>query len=248
MLPVARSSLPGGQLQLEEPETLLGEEEVSTQLPFQTETEKQRSNRPVVRCQTMCRVRLRHIVLKQAVTFVVVARCASFGLRSSSMCIWSNGLVSLLLEWPIILRGQVRDHVLGSPVAVFAVGQVKARQEWTLELAQYGLIKTGCVRYPGHVEVLDDDRLVVSAPVSRIVRATRARRATSSQSASCAVDSGLGPRTIRWMLLRPGADAVAHSDSDSRSCLVAGRPLSRVIQHPGRRGKDWEKTVRPRRC
>ncbi len=47
-----------------------------------------------------------------------------------------------------------------------SLGQTKARQEWTVNLAQYGLVKTNCVRYPGHVEFLDNDHLVVSAPVS----------------------------------------------------------------------------------
>lgn len=47
-----------------------------------------------------------------------------------------------------------------------ALGQSRAGQEWTLNLAQYGLIKTACARYPGHVEFLDDNHLVVSAPVS----------------------------------------------------------------------------------
>jgi hypothetical protein len=47
-----------------------------------------------------------------------------------------------------------------------SLSQVKAKQEWTLNLAQYGLVKTSCVRYPGHVEFLDDDHLAVAAPVS----------------------------------------------------------------------------------
>lgn len=51
-------------------------------------------------------------------------------------------------------------------LALTAFAQGKAKQEWTLDLTQYGLIKAGCVRYPGHVEFLDDDHLVISAPVS----------------------------------------------------------------------------------
>jgi len=39
-------------------------------------------------------------------------------------------------------------------------------QEWKLDLSQYGLVKAGCPRYPGHIEFLDDDHLVISAPVA----------------------------------------------------------------------------------
>ena len=39
-------------------------------------------------------------------------------------------------------------------------------QEWKLDLAQYGLVKAGCAWYPQHVEFLDDDHLVISAPVA----------------------------------------------------------------------------------
>ena len=47
-----------------------------------------------------------------------------------------------------------------------AFGQTKGAKEWTLDLSRYGLIKTGCARYPGHVEFLDDEHLAVIAPVS----------------------------------------------------------------------------------
>lgn len=39
-------------------------------------------------------------------------------------------------------------------------------QESKLDLARYGLMKAGCASYPGHIEFLDDDHLVVSAPLA----------------------------------------------------------------------------------
>jgi len=38
-------------------------------------------------------------------------------------------------------------------------------KEWKLDLAQYGLVKAPCASYMGRVEFLDDEHLVVSAPV-----------------------------------------------------------------------------------
>lgn len=58
---------------------------------------------------------------------------------------------------------------LASGVALFLaalLGRAQTAQEWKLDLAQYGLVKAGCVWYPGHVEFLDDEHLVVSAPVA----------------------------------------------------------------------------------
>jgi hypothetical protein len=46
------------------------------------------------------------------------------------------------------------------------LGQAQTAQEWKLDLSQYGLVKAGCFGYPGHLEFLDDDHLVVSAPVA----------------------------------------------------------------------------------
>jgi len=46
------------------------------------------------------------------------------------------------------------------------MGRAQTAQEWKLDLSQYGLVKTGCAWYPGHLEFLDDDHLVVSAPVA----------------------------------------------------------------------------------
>jgi hypothetical protein len=55
----------------------------------------------------------------------------------------------------------------GAPLFLIALlGRAQAPQEWKLDLAQYGLAKAGCVWYPGHLEFLDDDHLVVSAPVA----------------------------------------------------------------------------------
>ncbi|HZB88492.1 MAG TPA: hypothetical protein VE291_07540 [Terracidiphilus sp.] len=51
-------------------------------------------------------------------------------------------------------------------VSVSLLGQAQTAQEWKLDLRQYGLVKAHCVWYPGHLEFLDDDHLVVSAPVS----------------------------------------------------------------------------------
>ena len=65
------------ELQREELETSRGEEEVSAHLPFPMGTSKNRSSLPVVPCRTICRVRSRRIVLRQAVALIVEARCAS---------------------------------------------------------------------------------------------------------------------------------------------------------------------------
>jgi hypothetical protein len=46
------------------------------------------------------------------------------------------------------------------------LGRAQPAQEWKLDLAQYGLKKSGCAWYPGHIEFLDDDHLVISAPVA----------------------------------------------------------------------------------
>jgi hypothetical protein len=45
-------------------------------------------------------------------------------------------------------------------------GGAQTPHEWKLDLTQYGLTKAACAWYPGHLEFLDDDRLVVSAPVA----------------------------------------------------------------------------------
>jgi hypothetical protein len=58
---------------------------------------------------------------------------------------------------------------LAGGTALFLVallGRAQTAQEWKLDLAQYGLVKAGCAWYPGHIEFLDDDHLVVSAPVA----------------------------------------------------------------------------------
>ena len=49
---------------------------------------------------------------------------------------------------------------------VALVGRAQAVQEWKLDLAQYGLVKASCAWYPGHIEFLDDDHLIISAPVA----------------------------------------------------------------------------------
>src|ERR1035441_89796 len=46
------------------------------------------------------------------------------------------------------------------------LGQAQTAQEWKLDLSQYGLVKASCAWYPGHLEFLDDDHLVISAPVA----------------------------------------------------------------------------------
>jgi hypothetical protein len=45
-------------------------------------------------------------------------------------------------------------------------GHAQTAQEWKLDLARYGLVKGSCAWYPGHLEFLDDDHVVVSAPVA----------------------------------------------------------------------------------
>jgi hypothetical protein len=45
-------------------------------------------------------------------------------------------------------------------------GHAQTAQEWKLDLAQYGLVKGSCAWHPGHLEFLDDDHVVVSAPVA----------------------------------------------------------------------------------
>jgi hypothetical protein len=49
---------------------------------------------------------------------------------------------------------------------VALLGRAQTAQEWKLDLAQYGLVRASCAWYPGHIEFLDDDHLVVSAPVA----------------------------------------------------------------------------------
>jgi len=49
---------------------------------------------------------------------------------------------------------------------VALLGRAQTAQEWKLDLAQYGLRKGSCAWYPGHLEFLDDDHLIVSAPVA----------------------------------------------------------------------------------
>lgn len=51
-------------------------------------------------------------------------------------------------------------------LSIVGRGQTPTAQEWKLDLSQYGLTKAGCDWYPGHLEFLDDDHLVVSAPVA----------------------------------------------------------------------------------
>ena len=46
------------------------------------------------------------------------------------------------------------------------LGRAQTAQEWKLNLAPFGLVKAGCAWYPGDVEFLDDDHLIVSAPVA----------------------------------------------------------------------------------
>jgi hypothetical protein len=45
-------------------------------------------------------------------------------------------------------------------------GPAQTAKEWKLDLGQYGLVKPACASYMGRVEFLDDDHLVVSAPVA----------------------------------------------------------------------------------
>lgn len=54
--------------------------------------------------------------------------------------------------------------VILSVIALSAGAQTP--QEWKLGLTHYGLTKAACAWYPGHLEFLDDDHLVVSAPVA----------------------------------------------------------------------------------
>ena len=58
---------------------------------------------------------------------------------------------------------------LASVAALFltvCLGRAQTTQEWKLDLSKYGVVKSSCVWYPGHLEFLDDDHLVVSAPVA----------------------------------------------------------------------------------
>jgi len=49
---------------------------------------------------------------------------------------------------------------------VVGLGRAQTTKEWTINAGQYGLAKTNCVWYPGRVGFLDDDHLVISAPVA----------------------------------------------------------------------------------
>jgi hypothetical protein len=49
---------------------------------------------------------------------------------------------------------------------VALMGRAQPTREWKLDLAQYGLVKASCAWYPGHIEFLDDDHLVIIAPVA----------------------------------------------------------------------------------
>lgn len=53
-------------------------------------------------------------------------------------------------------------------ILVSPFGQAQTVQEWKLDLAQYGLVKSSCARYPGHLEFLDDEHLVVTAPIAYV--------------------------------------------------------------------------------
>ncbi len=62
----------------------------------------------------------------------------------------------------------MKFRMAGAASLLLAVwmGRAQTAQEWKLDLTQYGLVKTDCASYPGHVEFMDDDHLVVSAPVA----------------------------------------------------------------------------------
>jgi hypothetical protein len=58
---------------------------------------------------------------------------------------------------------------LASAAILFLVslpGLAQNVEEWKLDLAQYGLVKASCARYIGKVEFLDNDHLVINAPVT----------------------------------------------------------------------------------
>lgn len=49
---------------------------------------------------------------------------------------------------------------------VARIAQAQTTKEWKLNVAPYGLVKAPCDWYPGHVDFLDDDHLVITAPVA----------------------------------------------------------------------------------
>jgi hypothetical protein len=61
------------------------------------------------------------------------------------------------------------------------LGRAQTTQEWKLDLSRYGLVKSSCVWYPGHLEFLDDDHLVVSAPVAFTCDKTNRNKATDTR-------------------------------------------------------------------
>jgi hypothetical protein len=66
-------------------------------------------------------------------------------------------------------------------VLVACSGRAQTAKESRLNVAQFGLVKTSCVWYPGKVRFLDDDHLVISAPVAYSCDKGNRDKATDTQ-------------------------------------------------------------------
>jgi hypothetical protein len=60
-------------------------------------------------------------------------------------------------------------------------GSAQTAQESRLNVAQFGLVKTSCVWYPGQVRFLDDNHLAISAPVAYSCDKGNRGKATDTQ-------------------------------------------------------------------
>jgi hypothetical protein len=62
-------------------------------------------------------------------------------------------------------------------------GRAQTAKESRLNVARFGLVKTSCVWYPGQVRFLDDEHLVISAPVAYSCDKSNRDKATDTQIA-----------------------------------------------------------------
>jgi hypothetical protein len=60
-------------------------------------------------------------------------------------------------------------------------GRAQTAKESRLNVARFGLVKTSCVWYPGQVRFLDDDHLVIGAPVAYSCNKSNRDKATDTQ-------------------------------------------------------------------
>lgn len=64
---------------------------------------------------------------------------------------------------------------------VAGITQGQTTKEWKLNVEPYGLVKAGCNWYPGHVDFLDDEHLVISAPVAYTCDKSDRNKATDTR-------------------------------------------------------------------